>query len=179
MARILTLLLLLSVNLLAACTDNTVTRQIGENGSASLVSFSNNSQHENTVSRQADALNGLSNHLVLASILKGAKIGAVVGCSLAIVSASNAKNFIVGAVTGGATGALIEHSSGKTQIAQRVELVNPNQLVCDICKTNDTMETLTTSLPDLLAAQIEELEVLSFNRDMGTLSQGAYEKWYS
>ena len=179
MARILTLLLLLSVNLLAAYTDNTVTSQIGENGSASLVSFKNNSQHENTVSHQADALNGLSNHLVLASILKGAKIGAVVGCSLAIVSASNAKNFIVGAVTGGATGALIEHSSGKTQIAQRVELVNPNQLVRNICKTNDTMETLTTSLPDLLAAQIEELEVLSFNRDMGTLSQGAYEKWYS
>ena len=179
MARILTLLLLLSVNLLAAYTDNTVASQIGENGSASLVSFKNNSQHENTVSHQADALNGLSNHLVLASILKGAKIGAIVGCSLAIVSASNAKNFIVGAVTGGATGALIEHSSGKTQIAQRVELVNPNQLVRNICKTNDTMETLTTSLPDLLAAQIEELEVLSFNRDMGTLSQGAYEKWYS
>ena len=38
------------------------------------------------------------------------------------------------------------------------------------------METLTTSLPDLLAAQIEELEVLSFNRDTGTMSQGAYEK---
>ena len=74
---------------------------------------------------------------------------------------------------------MIGHSSGKTQIAQRVELVDPNQLVRNICKTNNTMETLTTSLPDLLAAQIEELEVLSFNRDMGTLSQGAYEKWYS
>ena len=78
----------------------------------------------------------------------------------------------VGAVTGGATGALIGHSSGKTQIAQRVELVDPNQLVRNICKTNNTMETLTTSLPDLLAAQIEELEVLSFNRDTGTMSQG-------
>ncbi|MDE1130480.1 MAG: glycine zipper family protein [Ascidiaceihabitans sp.] len=179
MTRTLTLLLLLSVNLLAACTDNTVTRQIGENGSASLVSFSNNSQHENTVSRQADALNGLSNDLVLASTIKGAKIGAVVGCGLAILSASNAKNCIVGAVTGGATGALIGHSSGKIQIAQRVELVNPNQLVRNIRKTNDTMEILTTSLPDLLEAQNEELEVLSFNRDMGTLSQEAYEKRYS
>ena len=98
-----------------------MTSQIGENGSASLVSFNNNSQHEYTVSHQADALNGHSNHLVLASILKGANIVAVVGCSLAIVSASNAKNFIVGAVTGGETGALIGHSSGKTQIAQRVE----------------------------------------------------------
>jgi hypothetical protein len=29
-------------------------------------------------------------------MLKGAKIGALVGCSLAIVSASNAKNFISG-----------------------------------------------------------------------------------
>ena len=179
MTRTLTLLLLLSVNLLAACTDNTVKRQIGENGSASLVSFSNNSQHENTVSRQADALNGLSNDLVLASTIKGAKIGAVVGCGLAILSASNAKNCIVGAVTGSTTGALIGHSSGKIQIAQRVELVNPNQLVRSIRKTNDTMEILTTSLPDLLEAQNEELEVLSFNRDMGTLSQEAYEKRYS
>ena len=41
------------------------------------------------------------------------------------------------------------------------------------------MEILTTSLPDLLEAQNEELEVLSFNRDMGTLSQEAYEKRYS
>ena len=75
MTRTLMLLLVLSVNLLAACTGNTVTRQIGENGSASLVSFSNNSQHENTFSHQTDAQNGLNNDLVLASTIKGAKIG--------------------------------------------------------------------------------------------------------
>ena len=48
--------LLLSTTFEDDCTENTVTRQIGTNVSTSLVSFTDISQHENTVSRQADAL---------------------------------------------------------------------------------------------------------------------------
>jgi outer membrane murein-binding lipoprotein Lpp len=68
----LTAVLLLSTTLEAGCAENTVTRQIGTNVSASLVSFMDISQHENTVSRQADALSDLSQDLVRASMIKGA-----------------------------------------------------------------------------------------------------------
>jgi hypothetical protein len=72
-----------------------VTRQIGTNVSASLVSFSDISKHENTVSRQTDALSDLSQDPVRASMIKGAKIGTTVGCGLALVSAAKAKNVLV------------------------------------------------------------------------------------
>jgi len=62
-------------------------------------------------------------------MIKGAKIGIAVGCGLALVTATNAKKSVVGAVAGGAAGALIGHDSGKAQISRRVELVDPNQLV--------------------------------------------------
>ena len=74
---------------------------------------------------------------------------------------------------------LVGHHSGKAQIARRVELVNPNQLVRSIRKTNDTIEELTGSLPGLLAAQDKELKALSFERDMGTISQTKYENRYT
>jgi hypothetical protein len=96
-----------------------------------------------------------------------------------LVSAANAKKCVVGAVAGGAAGAWAGHQSGKAQIARRAEMVNPNQLVRSIRKTNDTIEELTGSLPNLLAAQDKELEALSFDRDMGTISQAKYEKRYT
>ena len=179
MSPSLTAVLLLSTTFEAGCAENTVTRQIGTNVSASLVSFTNISQHENTVSHQVDALSDLSQDLVRASMIKGTKIGTAVGCGLALVSAANAKKCVVGAVAGGAAGALVGHHSGKAQIARRVELVNPNQLVRSIRKTNDTIEELTGSLPGLLAAQDKELKALSFERDMGTISQTKYENRYT
>jgi hypothetical protein len=176
---ILTAVLLLSTTFAAGCAENNVTRQIGTNGSASLVSVADNSQHENTVSRQANALSDLSQDLVRASMIKGNKIGTTVGCGLALVSAANAKKCVVGAVAGGAAGALVGHHSGKTQIERRVKLVNPNQLVRSIGKTNDTIQELTGLLPGLLAAQDKELEALLFDRAMGTISQAKYEKRYT
>jgi hypothetical protein len=77
-------------------------------------------------------LSDLSQELVRSSMIKGAKIIIAVGCGLALVTATNAKKSVVGAVAGGAAGAagaLIGHDSGKAQISRRVELVDPNQLV--------------------------------------------------
>jgi hypothetical protein len=62
---------------------------------------------------------------------------------------------------------------------RRVEIFNPNQLVRSIRKTNDSIEELTGSLPDLLDAPDKKLEALSFNRDMGIISQAKYEKRYT
>jgi hypothetical protein len=62
---------------------------------------------------------------------------------------------------------------------RRIELFNPNQLVRSIRKTNDSIEELTGSLPSLLDAPDKELEALSFDRDMGTISQTKYAKRYT
>ena len=62
---------------------------------------------------------------------------------------------------------------------RRVELFNLDQLVRSIRKTNDSIEELTGSLPGLLDASDKKLEALSFNRDMGVISQAKYEKRYT
>jgi len=62
---------------------------------------------------------------------------------------------------------------------RRVELFNLNQLVRSIRKTNDSIEELTGSLPGLLDASDKKLEALSFDRDMGVISQAKYEKRYT
>lgn len=170
---------ILAFSLVAGCSNSTVTRQESLNAPVGLLSFSQNTQQEDVVSKQAHALNDLSGDIVRASTIKGLKVGAAVGCGLAIVSAANAQRCVAGAVAGGAIGAAVGHQSGKRQVAKRVELVDPNRLVRSIRKTNDQMEILTTSLPALLAAQDQELEQLAFERDLGQLSQADYDARFS
>lgn len=179
MIKPFTAFVFVAVNLLAGCADNSVTRQDISERPVSLLSFESNTHQENLVSQQASALNDLSHDILRASTVKGAKIGAVVGCGLALVSAANAQKCVVGAVTGGVIGAIIGRQAGKRQIKNRVELVNPNHLVRSIRQTNDTMESLTDNLPQLLAAQDRELDALSLERDMGTVSQAAYDARYT
>jgi hypothetical protein len=170
---------MLSLCLIAGCSNSTVTRQEISNAPIGLLSFPDNRFQEDVVSKQAIALNDLSAKIVRASTVKGLKIGAAAGCGLAIVSAANAKNCVVGAVAGGAIGSAVGYHSGKRQIAKRVELVDPNRLVRSIRKTNDQMELLTASLPALLAEQDQELEKLGFDRDLGKLSQADYDIRYT
>jgi hypothetical protein len=172
-------LTLVVTSLLAGCADTSVSRNDLSNGPVSLLSFADNAQQENLVSQQANALNDLSQDILRASTVKGLKVGAAVGCGVALVTTGNAKRCVVGALAGGASGAVVGRQTGKRQIAKRVELVDPNQLVRSIRKTNDTMETLTVSLPQLLATQDSELDALSLKRDLGTVSQAAYEKRYT
>jgi hypothetical protein len=179
MIKPITALIVVVASFLTGCADTSVSRHDISNGPVALLSFADTAQQENLVSQQANALNDLSHFILRASKIKCMKVGAAVGCGLALVSAGNARRCVVGALAGGAAGAIAGRQTGKRQIAKRVELVNPNQLVRSIRKTNDTMETLTGSLPQLLAAQDRELDALSLKRDMGTLSQADYEKRYS
>lgn len=128
--------------------------------------------------QQANALNDLSYDILRASTIKGMKAGAAVGSGLAVVSAGNAQRCVVGALSGGSVGAIMGRQTGKRQIAKRIKLVNPNQLVHCLTKTNDTMKTITGSLLQLLAAQDRELDAQSLKRDFGTLSQVDYDTRY-
>jgi len=178
MPRRLSIFVLISANFLVSCADTTVTRQENATAPLSLLSVASNRQNEDIVAQQADALSDLSQGIVRASSVKGAKIGAAVGCGISIVSSGNAKRCVTGALTAGAAGAALGHQSGKRQVSQRVDLVSANKLVRSIRATNDGMDVLTTSLPALLKAQDTELENLSFKRDMGTITQAAFEKRY-
>jgi len=111
-------------------------------------------------------------------MIKGAKIGTTAGYGLGLVSAANAKmcwwsrcrwcRWCFG-----------RSSFRKAQIVRRVELFNLDQLVRSIRKTNDSIEELTGSLPGLLDAPDKKLEALSFDREMGIISQAKYEKRYT
>ena len=114
----LTAVLLLSTTFEASCAENTVTRQIGTNVSASLVSFTDISQHENTVSHQVDALSDLSQDLVRASMIKGGQNWYHSWLWIGIGLSCNRQKCVGGAVTGGAAGALVGYHSGKAQIVR-------------------------------------------------------------
>lgn len=179
MTKRISALILISANLLTACAQTPVTRHDTSAETVTLLAFADTRYQEDIVARQAIALNDLSDGILRASTIRGAKIGAAVGCGLALVTAANAHNCVAGAVAGGVVGAVAGHKAGQRKVAKKVEFVSANNLVRSIRKTNTTLAAFTTSLPALLAAQDQELEKMSFDRDMGTMSQSAYEKRYN
>ena len=140
------------------------------------MSFQANRVETAVVVKQAEHLNKLADDLVRKSTTRGAAIGAVVGCGLTVVSASNAKNCLTGAAAGAAGGALIGHAHGKRQVAKRVELVSASKLVVSIRKANKQLDGLRLSLPDILAQQDETLKSLEAKRTQGAISGEDYAR---
>lgn len=127
------------------------------------------------MTEQARALNAHANAIVRASTLKGAVIGAAVGCGLSVLSASSAGNCITSAAVGAAGGAVIGNIAGKKDVKRRVTLASPNALVRNLRKANDNLASIQTSLPDLLAAQDAELNRLSLSFAAGQVSKQAHD----
>ena len=74
-----------------------------------------NASNEIQMQDQALALNAMTRNIIRKSTVQGAAIGAFAGCGLVILSASNAKNCVTGAVAGGAIGAVAGAANGKKQ----------------------------------------------------------------
>lgn len=83
---------------------------------------------------EQDDLNKMTRDIIRKSTVNGAAIGAVAGCGLVLLSPSNAKNCVTGALAGGVVGATVGAAQGKKQAAKRVELVSPSALVRSIGK---------------------------------------------
>lgn len=113
------------------------------------------------LTEQAHALNANAKAIVRASTVKGAVIGAAVGCGLTVLTNSASGNCVKAAAIGAAGGAIAGHVAGQKDVKRRVELASPNALVRNLRKANTNLETITTSLPTLLAAQDAELNRLS------------------
>lgn len=124
---------------------------------------------------QAKALTELSQRIVVQSTIKGAAIGAVVGCGLALAWA-NASHCLAAAAVGGVGGAMVGQVSGNRQVARRVEKVSPSAIVRTLRSTNTQMEVVKTSLPARLAAQEEMLAQLDMQRATGAMDPATYAR---
>ncbi|MEQ6201940.1 hypothetical protein ABMC88_02690 [Sulfitobacter sp. HNIBRBA2951] len=125
---------------------------------------------------QAQSLSDMSRRIVVQTTLKGAGIGAAVGCGLVVVSAGNAKNCVAAAAAGAAGGALIGRAAGKKKVAREMSSISPSAVVRTLRKTNDQMALIETSLPARLAAQDEALSRLDMQRATGQVDNAAYAK---
>lgn len=123
---------------------------------------------------QAVALAELSKRIVVQTTLKGAGIGAAVGCGFAVVSAGSASNCVAAAAAGAATGAVVGHIKGKQKVARQIEKISPSNVVRTLRKTNEQMALVRSSLPARLAAQEQMLSQLEMQRATGAIDQDTY-----
>lgn len=133
-----------------------------------------NATSELHMQEQTAALGSMTRDIIRKSTVKGAAIGAVAGCGLVLLSASNAKNCVTGALAGGAIGAVAGAANGKKQAAKRVELVSPSALVRSISKADDRMDVVSRDLPTLLTQQDAELKLLNAKLKNGEVSEKQY-----
>lgn len=126
------------------------------------------------IDAQANALTELSHRIVVQTMVKGAGMGAAIGCGLAVISAGNAKNCIAAAATGAAGGAIVGHIVGKREVNRRVETISPSAVVRTLRKTNTQMVLVQNALPARLAAQEVALARIDLQRASGKLSAKAY-----
>lgn len=126
------------------------------------------------IDAQAQALENLSSRIVVQTTLKGAGIGAAVGCGLAVVSVGGAQHCVAAAAAGAAGGALIGHRAGKRKVEREISAISPSAVVRTIRRTNDQMALIQTSLPARLAAHEDALSQLDLLRATGQMDARAY-----
>ena len=127
--------------------------------------------NEMQMQEQTNALNKMTRDIIRKSTVNGATIGAVAGCGLVLLSPSNAKNCVTGALAGGVVGATVGAAQGKKQAAKRVELVSPSALVRSIGKADDRMDVVSRDLPQLLKQQDAELASLNAEMTSGQITK--------
>ncbi len=132
------------------------------------------SDQERLLTNQAHALDRMSKDLVRKTTFKGAAIGAVAGCGLAVVGGSKAK-CAQAALVGGVLGGVAGNAAGKAQVNRRVELVELNRILPSLRKTNDQMEVVAGGVSNLMAKQDAEIAQLKADLTHGATTQAAYD----
>lgn len=160
---------------LGACTQ-TASGVVSTRNTAAPASAHTAAAHgETQMTQQTAALANMTQDIVRKSTTKGIAIGAIAGCGLAVVSASNAKNCVSGALIGGIAGGIAGNAQGKKEAKRRVELVSPSALVRSIGKASKQMNTVSRDLPTLLASQETEMKTLEAQRKTGKITAQAHE----
>jgi hypothetical protein len=160
---------------LAGCVQ-TSEPMISSRGASSGQIATSTAESEIIMTQQATALTKMTRDIIRKSTMNGAAIGALAGCGLVILSASNAKNCVTGALAGGAVGAFAGNARGKKQAKKRVELVSPSALVRSIGKADERMDIVSRDLPGMLAEQDAELNALTLQMAQGQITEAQYVK---
>ena len=142
----------------------------------SHVAIADVTRSDKAMAEQAELLNDMAKGIVRASTRRGAAISATFGCGLALVAASAAKDCVAGALVGAAGGALVGNAAGKKELARRIEVVSPSDVVRSISRTKDQLRSVQATLPAHLAKQDTELATLKAALGRGAISQEAFEK---
>ncbi len=138
--------------------------------------FASTSLQSDSLAEQAQALDAQAARIVHASALRGAAVGAAIGCGLGVMSSSGAAQCLGGAAIGAVGGAAIGRKSGQRAVARRVALVSPNALVTNLRKADDTLSELSQDLPAVLAAQDAELTELALAFAANRISADTHDK---
>ncbi|MFK7835186.1 MAG: hypothetical protein AB8B60_03100 [Sulfitobacter sp.] len=128
------------------------------------------------LTEEARALTASAKGIVRASTLKGAMIGAAIGCGLGALTGSDASNCAKVAAVGAVGGAALGHRAGKRDVKRRVELASPNALVRNLRRANDSLATIQSDLPALLAAQDAELNRLTLSFAANQITAEAHDR---
>ncbi|WP_299936445.1 hypothetical protein [uncultured Pelagimonas sp.] len=131
-------------------------------------------EQERTLAHQAQALDRMSKDLVRKTTFKGAALGAVAGCGLAIAGGSKAQ-CAQAALVGGVIGGVAGNATGKAQAKKRVEIVELNRVLPSLRKTNDQMDVVSGGVAELVAKQDAEIAQMKQQMAQGNLSQQAYD----
>lgn len=123
---------------------------------------------------QARALDQMTKDILRRTTMQGAAIGAAAGCGLAVVSASEGGKCLMGALAGGAAGAVVGNAVGQRKVRERVELVSLSRVTPAISGAQKQMATLTETMPGLLESQDQEIADLKAAHAAGEISDKAY-----
>ncbi len=130
---------------------------------------------ERQLEEQADALQSMTRDIVRKSTLRGAGVGAVAGCGLALLSATSATRCVGGAIIGGAAGGIAGNAIGKHRVNQRVQLIKRDDAARAISRASARMGTVKSRLSELIATQDAERAELKIKLARGLVTQEMYD----
>mmetsp|Transcript_22546 Transcript_22546/g.36637 ORF Transcript_22546/g.36637 Transcript_22546/m.36637 type:complete len:242 (-) Transcript_22546:951-1676(-) len=175
MPRLIFAMPLVMFGALAGCAELPSSPNAATRLDTSPLVFQNRAQDAAYLQEQADTLTQMAKDLRRKSTLRGATIGAVVGCGIGVLSASGAERCLVGAAAGGVIGAVTGHEAGKRDVAKRLDTATPDNLLRSLRTTQDHMIQIQKTLPHVMAEQDTTLAALQVDLANGRISQARYE----
>lgn len=171
MLRLKSILLVLCAMVLSACAQTKTPITSSMNRTALPAA---QTEQERAVMRQANALDRMSRDLVRKTTMKGAAIGAVAGCGLAVVGGAKSK-CAQAALVGGVIGGVAGNAAGKDQVKKRVEIVELSRVLPSLRETKEQMALVSQDVPSLIAQQDAEIASMQTQLAAGTLDQTSYD----
>ncbi|WP_420010895.1 hypothetical protein [Tateyamaria sp.] len=175
MPRLTPALSLIAIAALAGCAEFPQRPDAATRLDTSPLVFQNRAQDAAYLTEQADTLKQMAQYVQRKSTLRGAAAGAVIGCGLGVLTANGAERCLIGAAAGGLVGAAAGNKAGQRDVTRRLDAATPDMLMRSLRTTQDHMDRMNLSLPQVLAQQDAELAQLQTAHEKGEINQAAYD----